>query len=169
MRGRTWPCIVLTAWATVTVLVPVGYADPPPGYAFLQYDEALKAARQQNKNIFVYYGRYGCGFCDKTNKESFSDPTLNKTYTEHYVLTYVDAEGGRRLTLPNGERITEMELGARLKAKVTPVFIYQNSNGKTLLKVPGFQTIKDFVKYDQYIHDEHYKNKTLDQFLSQSR
>ena len=167
MRGRLWPCIVLAAWATV--VAPVSYADPPPGYTFLHYDEALKAARQQNKKIFVYYGRYGCGFCEKTNKESFSDPALKKIYTEHYILTYVDAEGGRRLTLPNGERVTEMELGSRLKAKVTPVFIYTDADGKSLLKVPGFQSVKDFIKYDQYIHDEHYKKKSLEQFLSQPR
>ena len=153
----------------MAVVSPVSYADPPPGYTFLRYDEALKAARQQNKKIFVYYGRYGCGFCEKTNKESFSDPALKKIYVQHYILAYVDAESGRRLTLPNGEHITEMDLGARLKAKVTPVFIYMDTDGKTLLKIPGFQTVKDLTKYDQYIHGGHYKNKTLDQFLAQSQ
>lgn len=158
---------MLAAWAAV--FSNVSHADAPPGYPFLRYDEALKSARQQNKKIFVYYGRYGCGFCDKTNKKSFSDPALKKLYTEHYVLTYVDAESGKRLVLPNGERITEMELGARLKAKVTPVFIYMDAEGKSLLKVPGFQTVQDFIKYDQYIHDGHHKNQTLDQFLAQTR
>lgn len=167
MRRLLWPCIMLAAWAAV--ISNVGYADPPLGYPFLKYDDALKSARQQDKKIFVYYGRYGCGFCDKTNKKSFSDPELKKLYTEHYILAYVDAESGKRLVLPNGERLTEMELGARLKAKVTPVFIYMDAGEKSLLKVPGFQTVEDFIKYDQYIHGGHYKNLTLDQFLSQTR
>lgn len=167
MRRLLWPCIMLAAWAAV--VSNVGFADPPPDYPFLQYDVALKSAQQQNKKIFVYYGRYGCGFCDKTNKKSFSDPALKKLYTAHYILAYVDAESGKRMVLPNGERITEMELGARLKAKVTPVFIYMDAEGKPLLKVPGFQTVQDFIKYDQYIHDGHYKNQALDQFLSQTR
>lgn len=167
MRRLLWPCIMLAAWAAV--VSHISYADPPPGYPFLRYDEALKTAQQQNKKIFVYYGRYGCGFCDKTNKKSFSDPALKKLYTEHYILAYVDAESGKRLLLPNGERITEMELGARLKARVTPVFIYMDAEGKSLLRIPGFQTTEDFTKYDQYIHGGHYKNQTIDQFLSQTR
>ncbi|OGI48356.1 MAG: thioredoxin [Candidatus Muproteobacteria bacterium RIFCSPLOWO2_01_FULL_60_18] len=167
MRRLLWPCIALVAWAAV--ISNPGHADPPPGYPFLRYDEAIKSARQQDKKIFVYYGRYGCGFCDKTNKKSFSDPALRKLYTEHYILAYVDAESGKRLVLPNGERITEMELGARLKAKVTPVFIYMDAEGKSLLRVPGFQTVQDFIRHDRYIHGDHYKNQTLDQFLSQLR
>lgn len=146
----------------------ISLADPPAGYSFLRYDQALQAAKKQNKKIFVYYGRYGCGYCDKTNKESFSNPALHKLYTENYVLAYIDAEGGQRLTLPNGDRLTEMELGARLKALVTPIFIYMESDGKPILKVPGFQSAKDFVKYDQYIQGGHYKNLSLAQFLEKT-
>jgi len=140
-------------------------ADPPAGYPFLRFDDALRAAQQHNKKIFVYYGRYGCGYCDKTNKESFSNPALHKLYTDHYVLAYVDAESGRRLTLPSGEQVTEMEMGTRLKALVTPVFIYMESDGKTILKVPGFQTAHDFTRYDQYVYGQHYKNESLAKFL----
>ena len=166
MRKFLWPCIMMAVWTLAVAYV--SRADPPEGYPFLRFDEALMTAKQQNKKIFVYYGRYGCGYCDKTNKESFSDPALRKLYTEHYVLTYVDAEGGQRLTLPSGERLTEMELGARLKALVTPVFIYMDTDGQPILKVPGFQTVKDFSKYDQYIYGGYYKNQTLIKFLAQS-
>ncbi len=63
------------------------------------------------KPIFLYFGRYGCAWCEHTNKVSFSDPALKKLYTDNYELVYVDAESGKRLTLPSGERITEAELG----------------------------------------------------------
>lgn len=166
MRKCLWPCIIMAALASA--VSHISRADPPEGYSFLPFDEALKTAKQQNKKIFVYYGRYGCGYCDKTNKESFSDPALRKLYTEHYVLAYVDAESGKRLTLPSGEQITEMELGARLKAVVTPVFIYANADGQPIFRTPGFQTVRDFSKYDQYIYGDHYKNQTLAQFLAQN-
>ena len=88
-------------------------ADPPSGYPFVDYDAGLKAARASGKPIFLYFGRYGCAWCDHTNKKTFSDASLKTLYTENYVLVYVDAESGKRLTLPSGERITEAELGAR--------------------------------------------------------
>ncbi len=145
------------------------YADAPDGYRFLPYDAALRVAKEQQKPIFVYYGRYGCGYCDKTNRESFSDPAVRSIYTANYILTYVDAEGGRRLRLPSGETMTELELGARLKALVTPVFIYLEPDGKPILRAPGFQTARDFQNLDRYIREGHYKRQPLAKFLETIR
>lgn len=36
------------------------FADPPPNYPFVSYDQGPKQARQTNKPIFLYFGRYGC-------------------------------------------------------------------------------------------------------------
>lgn len=143
-------------------------ADPPAGYPFLPFEEAVHKAQRENKKIFLYYGRLGCGFCDKTNKESFSDPKLKSIYTAHYVLTYVDAESGHRITLPSGERMTEMEFGARLKALVTPVFIFLESDGTPIVRIPGFQTTADFIRYDQYVQQGHYKTESLTDFLARN-
>ena len=149
--------------------IPVAHADTPAGYPFVRYDEGLREAMAQNKKIFLYYGRYGCGFCDKTNKESFTDADVKRVYTRNYVLVYVDAENGRRLTLPSGERITEMELGARYKAKVTPVFMFLEPDGKPIASVPGFQTARDFIAFDQYVQGGHYKAQALTDFLMKTR
>ena len=148
-------------------LLPVdsSRADPPKGYTFLRYDEGLRIAKRDGKRVFAYFGRYGCGYCDKTNKESFSDAEIRKLYTEHYVLVYVDAESGRRLQLPSGETITEMELGAMMKTLVTPYFLYLEPDGQVIYKAPCFQTIQSFLDYDRYVHGGHYKTQTLSQFL----
>ncbi|MEZ5588325.1 MAG: thioredoxin family protein [Sedimenticolaceae bacterium] len=69
------------------------------------------AVKRDGKLLFVYFGRYGCGYCEKTNRETFVDPEVKQRYTSHYVLAYVDAESGRRLRLPSGERVPERELG----------------------------------------------------------
>jgi thioredoxin-related protein len=146
-------------WAT-TVL-----ADPPPGYPFVDFDAGLKAARADGKPIFLYFGRYGCAWCDHTNKKTFSDAGLKKLYSENYALVYVDAESGKRLTLPSGERITEAELGARLQAFATPLFVYMTPQGDKIMQIPGFKTVQDFRDYDRYVRGGHYKQKTLLEFL----
>ncbi len=140
-------------------------ADPPDGYPFLAYDEGLRLAATERRPIFLYFGRYGCGWCDKTNKESFSDPEVQKRYAENYVLIYVDAESGDRLTLPSGERITEMELGARMNVFATPVFAWMAPDGTQLLKVPGFKTAEEFRQFDDYVRGGHYKNQDLLDYL----
>ncbi len=143
-------------------------ADPPDGYPFVSYDEGLLAARRADKPIFLYFGRLGCGWCDLTNKQAFSDEALKRTYTDHYVLVYVDAESGRRLTLPSGERITEMELGTRFKAFATPLFAYLEPDGKLIFKIAGVQTVKDFVAYDRFVREGIYRTKDIKQYLAET-
>lgn len=154
--------LVLTA---VLFWTASALADPPAGYPFVGFDAGLKAARASGKPIFLYFGRYGCAWCDHTNKKTFSDAALKTLYSENYVLVYVDAESGKRLTLPSGERITEAELGVRLQAFATPLFVYMTPQGDKIMQIPGFKTVQDFRDYDRYVRGGHYKQKTLLQFL----
>jgi len=143
------------------------WADPPDGYDFVPYDEGLRQAQAQNKRIFLYFGRYGCGWCDKTNKETFSDPGLHRLYSDNYVLVYVDAESGERLQLPNGERITGMELGARLNVFATPVFVYLEPTGELIFQAPGYKTVQDFRDFDRYVQGGHYREQGIMEFLKE--
>jgi thioredoxin-related protein len=102
----------------------------------------------------VYFGRFGCGYCEKTNKEAFSSPKVRDVYTRNYVLAYVDAESGKRLHLPDGERITERELGTRYNAFATPVFTFMTAKGDTLLQLIGIQRIDDLLKADDQVQQK---------------
>ena len=137
------------------VFATAAQADAPEGYPFLDFDQAMAQAAEDGRPIFVYFGRYGCGYCEKTNKEAFSDPQVRERYIEHYVLAYVDAEGGKRLRLPSGERITERELGTRYDAFVTPVFSFITPQGEVLHRMVGVQRIEDLVQADEKLQALH--------------
>ena len=85
-------------------------ADAPPGYPFVSFDKGLSDAKAKTKKVFVYFGRFGCAYCDIVNKTAFIDPELKALYIKNYVLVYVDAESGKRLRLPSGERINRFAL-----------------------------------------------------------
>jgi len=159
LRRFTW-CLGLLLAASAA------WADPPQGYPFVSFDQGLRQAREQNRPIFLYFGRFGCGWCDMTNKQAFSDPALRKLYTRNYVLIYVDSESGKRLQLPSGERITEADLGVRYKAFATPLFMFMEPDGKEIARIPGVKTTQDFQDYDRFVSGGHYKTQTLNQFLA---
>lgn len=127
------------------------WADAPEGYPFQPFDEAMTRSQAESKVLFVYFGRYGCGYCEKTNREAFSDPEIKRRYTDHYVLAYVDAEGGRRLRLPSGERIPERELGTRYDALVTPIFTFMTAEGEPIYRLVGVQRVEDLIEADNRI------------------
>lgn len=162
MRNYLIPLVMLFG------LVQSSHAEPPEGYPFVGYDEGMRLAQQQHKKAFLYFGRYGCGYCGKTNIETFSNTALRERYTKNYILIYVDAESGKRINLATGERITEMELGARLNIVGTPVFLYLEPNGDVILRAPGFKTVKDFIDMDRYIQGNHYRNQSINDFLKDS-
>lgn len=139
-----WLLLAMVLWSFVS---PVP-ADAPEGYDFLSFDEGMRQAQAEQRPVFVYFGRYGCGYCEKTNREAFSDPRVRERYSANYVLVYVDAESGRRLRLPTGERITERELGTRYNAFVTPVFSFLTSQGETLGQLIGIQSAQDLLDAD---------------------
>ena len=129
----------------VTVLSFPVQAEAPEGYPFQAFDKAMQQANTEARLMFVYFGRYGCGYCDKTNKEAFSDANVRAEYSKNYVLAYVDSESGKRLRLPSGERITERELGTRYNAFVTPVFTFMAPDGTVIVRMVGVQTIEDLM------------------------
>lgn len=141
------------------------YADPPANYPFVSYDEGLRQAKEQNKIIFLYFGRFGCPWCDIVNKQAFVDPKLKDLYIRNYVLVYVDSESGKRLRLPTGERITEAELGVHYQVFGAPVFVFLEQNGKKIMSAPGIQTVQNFLDYDRYVMEGHYRKQTLAEFL----
>ena len=134
-------------------LIAPSFANPPDDYPFLRFDAAMQKANKDVKLVFVYFGRYGCAYCDKTNREAFADPTVREKFVNHYILTYVDAESGRRLRLPSGERITERELGTRYNAAVTPVFSFMTPDGTRILKMIGLQSKADLLEADRKIQE----------------
>lgn len=133
------------------VLTNQSYSDEPEGYRFYSFDEAMKQAQETSKPVFVYFGRYGCGYCEKTNKEAFISAKVKETYSNNYVLAYVDSESGKRLRLPSGERITERELGTRYKAFVSPVFSYLSTEGKPLHQIIGVQSKESLLEADKKV------------------
>ena len=132
-------------------------AEPPQGYPFQRFDKAMAQARSEGKLVFVYFGRYGCGYCDKTNREAFVDPKVKQRYIKHYSLAYVDSESGRRIRLPSGERIEERELGTRYNALVTPVFTFMTPAGEVLYRMVGVQRIEDLITADQKVQAMQHK------------
>lgn len=164
LRQILFPVIFLLA------LTPTfTHADAPADYPFVTFDEGLKRGAAESKPIFVYFGRYGCAWCDWTNKQSFSKEDLKKLYIDNFVLVYVDAESGKRLTLPNGERITEAELGARYRAFATPLFVYLDKDGKEIFKAPGFKSADEFKQFSRYVVGGHYKSQKLLDYLASEK
>jgi thioredoxin-related protein len=154
-------CVVLLGLSGGPLL-----AAPPEGYRFLSLTEATQLASSENKPMLLYFGRYGCSICRKMHAEVFTDASLNAKYNNAFVLAYVDTESGDRISLANGERITEMQFASRSRIIGTPTFIFFSAEQKPLFKKAGFQTIAQMNQYGDYILEKQYQSMPLQEFMA---
>lgn len=156
---------ILTCLSLVSVVL-AAHAEPPPGYAFLTYDDGIEAARESGKPVFVYGGRIGCGYCERNNKETFSDPAIKKLMEDQYVLVYLDTESSDRLTLDTGERISEMQYAQRANLVGTPFFVVLDPAGHELTRLYGYQPKDHIVAFNRYVKEGHYKEESFHKFVT---
>jgi thioredoxin-related protein len=154
-------CVVLLSLSVGSLL-----AAPPGGYRFLSLTEATQLASRENKPMLLYFGRYGCSTCRKMHAEVFNDASLNAKLNDAFVLAYVDTESGDRISLANGERITEMQFASRSRIIGTPTFIFFSPEQKPLFKKAGFQTVAQMNQYGDYVLEKHYQSMPLKEFMA---
>lgn len=141
------------------------WSAPPDGYRFLPYGDALIKAQQEGKPVFLYFGRFGCSVCLKMHAEVFSEEQVRERYNRNFVLAYVDTESGNRISLPNGERITEMQFATQSRIIGTPTFVYFSSDQTPLIKTAGFKDIEKMNQLAEFVSGEHYRSSTFEKYI----
>jgi uncharacterized protein YyaL (SSP411 family) len=92
---------------------------------FTRYEDALRAAAQENKLIFAEFSRPSCGHCRSLFELLIPDPDCAPLLQEHFVCLSVDVEN------PDSEL---MEIGTQHMpyATMLPFCFYLNPEGAFL-------------------------------------
>ena len=100
---------------------------------YFVYDEALEDAKAQNKKILVFMTQPGCGTCNFMKENVFS---------QSEIKSYIDAH-----FIPLELTVYHKDIPEHLRARVTPVFHFLDSSGKSLHpKLIGGKTASAFLK-----------------------
>jgi thioredoxin-related protein len=98
----------------------------------IAYEKALKVAKEKNKIILIKLSRENCHFCEKMDREVFSDEEVIEAMNKDFTVVSLD--------------IGKEALPLNLKKGMTPTFIFVNKNEKIMAKIPGSWTKKDFLE-----------------------
>ena len=165
MRHRFYARLPAAMAVVLVLFIDSLAAAPPEGYRFLSLTEATERARAEGKPMLLYFGRFGCTTCRKMHAEVFTDESVSAGYNEDFVLAYVDTESGKRISLGNGERITEMQFAARSRIFGTPTFIFFSPEQEPLFEKAGFQSVAQMNLFHDYIVGKHYQSMPLQEFI----
>ena len=169
---RLTQTLIQAAVLACALLLPsaVAQAQPPAGWPFVEFNEAVRVAKKANKPMFVYFGFPTCPYCEIANKNTFSTDAFRKLYTDHYVLAYFDIRGNPDdpVTLPGGDRLTRAAAIKRLKSSPVPAWLFMSPDGREILMRRGSRTpLEAFMQFDQYVSSGAYQRASLEEFLAQ--
>jgi len=108
-----------------------------PGIKFFEgtWEEALKAAKKQNKLIFLDVYATWCGPCKRLAALTFPDPEVGKYYNERFINVKVDGEKGE------GPMLRQ-----RYNVRGYPTLLFINHKGEVVKSTAGFRDPANFLE-----------------------
>lgn len=94
------------------------------------YNNALKQAKQQNKDVYLFVGADVCRFCDKFKKETLSDKDVIKTLKKDYILLYMSRD--------------KHKIPDKFEKFGVPRHYFLTENGKVIFTTSGSREIDGF-------------------------
>ena len=94
------------------------------------YNQALKEAKAQHKDIYLFVGADKCRFCERFKKETLSNKEVLKKLHKDYVLLYLSRD---RHKIPK-----------RFKTWSVPRHYFLTSEGKLIVAARGSREVAGF-------------------------
>lgn len=163
--------VILFIFALGSVLAQAPKREPVKKSAFVwyRYDEGLKKAQQEKKNVMVNFYTKWCGFCRKMDRYTFGDDQVKQILLENFVPIKVDGGSKDKITL-GSKKITEKELTSKYGINAFPMTLFFKPNGE---KIPwvynpirGYVGAKIFVEVLNYLKDDLYKKISFKDYLA---
>lgn len=147
----------------------VALAKIPAGWPFLEFNDAVRLARQQRKPMFVYFGFETCPYCAYLNEHALASASLRKRFAANYVLAYFDIRANPEddILLPAGGIMPRAQAMRHFRGSAVPAWMFVDPAGRPVLYGRGSRTsVNEFWQYDLYVAGGAYKDGTYEQFLA---
>ena len=156
------PCKAVSAFAPPMYTQDFNLNSKVVEARFRDYDEALAAAKRENKPILIDFTGFGCVNCRKMEAAVWTDPQVADMLMNDYVLVslYVDdktplaepvevadGQGGTRTLRTIGAKWSELQR-SRFGTNAQPYYVILDSEGKQLAPGRGYdEDVAAFVKF----------------------
>jgi thioredoxin-related protein len=139
----------------------------------LNFEEALKTAKEQNKKVIVDVYTDWCLWCKKMDRDAYTDPEIKELISDNFIFVKLNAESDSKSNY-NGKTYTCSEIAAMFDVSGYPTTVFLEPNGKLIEymydsykmnNLPGYYKAADFKKVLEYMKDEKYKDTDLNKVI----
>ena len=123
--------------------------------SFLDLQDDIADAKENNKGLILYFHQEGCPYCKKLLNDNFSRPELVNKLRKKYDFIAINMWGDRDVVDVDGQQLTEKSLAVKLKVMFTPTMIFFNSkadiNNNQEFRLNGYYSPDKFTTLLDYL------------------
>jgi thioredoxin-related protein len=127
------------------------------------YDEGLKKAKEENKQVFIDFKTGWCGYCKKMDREAFVDSAIVNMLNTQFVAVQVDGDSRKELDV-EGYKITERDLTRKeFGVSSYPTFFWLESDGSKIGNKIGYVPKEWMLGALNFVKDRKYDTTKTEQ------
>jgi len=115
-----------------------------------------KGAKEENRDRVVYFFSKYCEYCARMDRDVLSDKEIRGMLERDVVYLRIDVDKNPETAKKHG-------------VWGYPTTLLTESTGKTIARIPGYISRKEFKKILQYLKEKRYKTTRLGAFLKMER
>ena len=154
--------------STLCLLFVLNIAQAQKKVNWLSWEQAITAAAETPKKIYVDIYTDWCGYCKKMDRETFTDPGVIKYLNDNFYAVKFDAEQKEEIMFnetsfkhrPGGRGgVHELAVALLNNQMGYPAFVILDEEFARILISPGFKGASDVMMEMKYANEELYKTK----------
>jgi thioredoxin-related protein len=123
---------------------------------WMNYEDGVKLAKEQNKQILIDFSTAWCGYCKKMDRETFTNTSVIEYVNSNFVAIRVDGDSKREFEI-DGFSTTEKKLTSEMYGvRGYPTFWFLESDGSKIGKQPGYQPAQGFLELLSFVSERKY-------------
>jgi thioredoxin-related protein len=161
------PSVLFIAYFSSLILFNNGFSQSNT------FEDALKAAKEQDKKVIVDVYTDWCGWCKKMDRDAYGNSEIKEIIEDDFIFVKLNAEGSDIINY-QGKQYTCSELATYFQVSGYPTTIFLTSDGNVIEylydkfkmnNLPGYYNASDFKKMLHYIKNEKYRDTDLSTIL----
>jgi thiol:disulfide interchange protein len=124
------------------------------GIDWNDYTPGMTRAKNQEKNIFLYFYAQWCTYCTKLKQTTFVDENVRSYLEDHFISISVDTDQNQ--TLSRNWQVTGL-----------PTMWFLTPEGDRISSLPGYVDGPQLLHILRYIHTKSYDSMSFEEFVRQ--
>jgi len=133
--------------------------------SFLEFEQDVAEAAEQNKRVMIYFHQEGCPYCAKLVDENFTKPEIESYVRKNFDGITINMWGDREIVSVGGQNFTEKLFSEALKVQYTPTLLFLNEKGQVALRLNGYYPPKKFRLALQYVAEKQEARLSFNEYI----